>query len=218
LNVTPAPTQRILPKRLGAPLCAVIHQTGEPSLARCLAWYTHPAGDCPNVLIDTSGKAYRIVPDDTIAYHCGIKITEMQMYLRGWSEWSRWTWHNDRPRLFGDPYPGYASWRDTWRAQGLESPLDLLTGDRPNRRSLGVELLTPSRPLRDGFTDEQYRTLADLLVEWAGTWKLRLARGPVLFHSDVSPMRRCNVNGPWDPGQAFNLLRVWDLLGLGKHN
>jgi N-acetyl-anhydromuramyl-L-alanine amidase AmpD len=110
---------------------------------------------------------------------------------------------------------GYRFWRDTWRAAGLQSPLELVTGDHPNGVSVGIELQEPDSPLPDSFTDAQYTALAQLLLDVGQRQGVPLDRRHVLAHQDVSPMRRSTAAGGWDPGMAFKWNRLWDLVRAG---
>lgn len=206
------PTRRILPARAAKPKAFVVHTTGETDLDKILRFYTDEDGFQPHMLIEVSGVRRRIVPADHIAYHCKIDPAEARLYQRGYSEWCEWVWKNDQPVHMGTEFTGYRAWRDTWRTQGLSSPLDLITGAHPNAVSFGIELQAPSTPGPDIFTDDQYRSLAEALGDEGERYGIPLDRKHVLGHYDCSPMRRSTAKGGWDPGDAFKWNRIWDLV------
>jgi N-acetyl-anhydromuramyl-L-alanine amidase AmpD len=214
VQIIGALTARTLPSRDPSTICAVIvHTTGDTDAAKIMAFYRAPDGLCPHYMIAYDGAIYRIAWEDQIAWHCKIDPAEARLYQLGYSEWSTWAWQNDRPVNTGSEYPGYRQWRDTWRAAGLQSPLELITGSHPNSSSVGVELQQPVNPTADIFTDAQYSALAALLVDVGSRTRISLTREHVLGHSDCSPMRRCNTRGSWDPGRDFSYNRLWDEIG-----
>ena len=212
MDILDFPTRRELPQRVGAPVAILLHTTGTQDLDAVLRWYTAPDGLQPHYLIETIGTVRRIASEDLVAYHCAIRPAEARLYQRGYQEWSQWVWRGDAPAHRGEEQPNYREWRDTWRAKGLQSPLDLCTRDHPNTRSVGIELQQPTHPAEDIFTDAQYTALAELLKDVGGRNSIPLTRDHVLGHYDCSPMRRSTAIGSWDPGRAFGWNRLWDLV------
>jgi len=211
VQIIGALTQRQLPKRTQPIQAAIVHTTGDTDLAKAMRFYGAPDGLQPHYVIDVAGVIYRIAWDHQVAWHCKIDPAEARLYQLGYGEWSTWTWRDDRPVHLGNEFPGYRFWRAQW--VGLQSPLELVTADHPNSVSLGIELQQPARPTADIFTDAQYEALAQLLVDIHEREGVVLDRWHLLGHQDCSPMRRSNAAGGWDPGQAFNWNRAWDLLG-----
>lgn len=207
-------TARALPERT-RPIVAIIgHTTGDQDLDKILHWYDSPDGLQPHYVIGVDGTIYRIAWEDHVAWHAKIDPLEARLYQRGYQEWSRWNWPlgGAAPQHLGaDEYPGYRFWRTKWReGRGYQSPLDLITGDHPNSVSVGVELQATNKP--GVFTDAQYDRFAALCVDIATRNQLQLDATTLLGHSDVSPMRRSNAAGGWDPGELFDWNHVWDLI------
>jgi N-acetyl-anhydromuramyl-L-alanine amidase AmpD len=212
LQIVGSLTTRELPERQHSIDALLFHTTGDTDLARIMSFYHAPDGLQPHFMIDYDGTVRRIVWEHQVAYHCKIDPAEARLYQRGYAEWSCWKWLNERPVHNGDEFSGYRFWRDEWRAAGMESPLELVTGAHPNSSSIGIELRQPEKPGPDIFTPEQYQAAAELAADLHGRLGVQLDRKHVLGHQDCSPMRRCSAAGGWDPGYAFKWNRLWDLL------
>jgi N-acetyl-anhydromuramyl-L-alanine amidase AmpD len=205
------PTRRVLPWRTGPVRAVIIHATGETDLDRCLAWYTNPNGYQPHYFITATGTIRRIADEKRIAYHAAIEKLEGQMYREGWSRWSRHAWRGGVPVDVGVEFSGYSAWREQWRngAGALDSPLDLVTGEKPNAVSLGIEVQSLDKPTAELFAPEQYIALLELLDDVCARHKIpRHDRRHILAHYDVSPMRRSTVRGSFDPDARFDWRRV----------
>lgn len=212
MNVIDTPTRRTLPERLRPPTCVIVHASGEVDLDRCLAWYTNPSGLQPHYLVSTTGAVRRIVDEKRVAYHAALSPGEATIYAKGWETWSHHVWHEGRAVDLGVEQPRYRLWRDTWRRTiAVQSPLDLVPGDRPNLSSVGIEVLSPEERLSEVFDPAQYQALAELVSDVCKRWKIPLDREHVLGHYDVSPLRRSNAGGSYDPGERFSWTRLWDL-------
>jgi len=198
------PTKRALIRRKHPIAAVIVHTTGETDLEKCLRFYTAPDGLGPHYAIGLDGTVYRTANEGLVAYHAKIDDEEAKLYRLGWDSWKRWFWKNDRPEQANEEYPGYASWRDTWLIKGKKSPLDLVTGEQPNARSVGIELLQPKVPEPKIFTEDQYLALVELTLDIAERQGLILSRETCLGHYDVSPMRRSTRKGGWDPGEKFD--------------
>ena len=72
-----------------------------------------------------------------------------------------------------------------------------------NNRWLGVELTEPF--ITDPYSEEQYRSLADLLLEWSAKYGFPLDRDHLVAHSEVNPQKS-------DPGPLFDWDRLMALL------
>lgn len=216
MHFVDSPTRRKLPARPGAIACAIIHSTGNPDVEACLRYYRSDDGLQPHWMIGPDGAKYRIVDEGLVAYHAALKPEESELYRRGWSTWSTRTWDapKDRSRDTGAEFPGYRGWRETWLAEA-QSPLELVSGAKPNAVSIGIELVPPQKPTAAVFTPVQYEALAELLADRAPVHGFALDRQHVLGHQDVSPLRRCGRDGGWDPGRGFDWGRLWDLLRVG---
>ena len=191
-----------------------MHGSGEQDLTKILAFYTSVSGLCPHYVVDYAGKIYRIADEGSVAWHCKIDDAEARLYRMGYGEWSQWIWNDGNPKHLGQEFPGYRNWRDTWFMRGLQSPLDLITQDKPNYRSIGIELQSPTDDMKVAgiYTIAQYGALAELIKGISVRQRIPIGRERVLTHSDCSPMRRCTNRGPYDPGLAFDFNRLWDLL------
>lgn len=209
IQIIGALTKRPLPTRTLAIGSVIVHTTGDQDLDKILRWYESVDGLQPHYVIDTTGVIRRIVFENFIAYHAKIDPAEARLYQQGYGEWSTWIWKDERPLHIGGEFSGYRTWRDQWRNR-FQSPLDLITGSHPNGSSIGVELQATDRP--GAFTDAQYAALAGLLEDIHERVGVPLDRDHVLGHSDVSPMRRSNSAGGWDPGVSFDWNHLWDLL------
>lgn len=212
LNIIDFPTKRVLPPRTKSINSVVIHTTGETDLDKILAWYTNTNGLQPHYLIETTGTIRRIVDEARIAWHTKIEPLEASAYSKGWDYWSRCTWieKSKAVQISPNPYAGYTSWSNTWRARKIEHPLQLVTGSSPNSVSLGIELQQPDKNSITPtiFTPEQYDSLDELLGDICVRHDVPRKRNPILGHYDCSPMRRCTIRGGWDPGDAFDWARV----------
>jgi N-acetyl-anhydromuramyl-L-alanine amidase AmpD len=212
VQIIGALTARKLPKRTSPITSFVVHTTGDTDIDKIMRWYRSEEGLQPHHLISLDGTIYRLVVDDQVAWHAKIEPLEARLYQRGYEEWSRWHWPlgAGAPQHLGKEFAGYRMWRDTWPR--LQSPLELVTGQSPNRVSIGCELQQPEHPGPGIFTPEQYRSLAALLVDVHDRHSVPLDRQHVLGHSDCSPMRRSKPEGGWDPGVAFDWERLWQLV------
>lgn len=212
MNILDFPTRRQLPLRKRAAVAFVVHNTGETDLDKILKFYSAEDGYQPHFFVETTGTIRRIVAEDHVAWHAKIDEAEARLYMLGYGTWSQWSWNNEQPFHLGYEFPGYFEWRTSWRSQGVQSPIGLVTGQYPNATSIGIELQKPILVTPDIFTDAQYEALAWLLVEEGHRLQIPIDRQHVLGHYDVSPMRRCNSTGNWDPGFAFRWNRLWDLV------
>jgi N-acetyl-anhydromuramyl-L-alanine amidase AmpD len=212
LNIIETPTRRSLPERLRPPTCIVVHSTGQTDLDRILAYYTSASGLQPHYLVTATGSIRRHVDEMRVAYHAGLDPGEVQLYRAGWETWSRHVWKDKRAHDLGVEQPRYRSWRDQWRRTvAVQSPLDLVSGDRPNLSSVGIEVQSLEQPTKEVFEPAQYEALAALVTDVCQRWKIPLDREHVLGHYDVSPLRRSGVSGSYDPGERFSWARLWDL-------
>jgi N-acetyl-anhydromuramyl-L-alanine amidase AmpD len=212
VQIIGALTRRALPERTHPISAIVVHTTGNTDLDAVLRFYQSADGLQPHYVIALDGTIRRIAWEHQVAYHCKIDPAEARLYRLGYVEWSRWRWQDDRPIQLGDEFSGYRWWRDEWRAAGLESPLELVTGEHPNSVSIGIELQQPTKPGPDIFTDAQYQALGELATDIHARVGVSLDRQHVLGHQDCSPMRRCVPAGGCDPGRAFRWSRLWELL------
>lgn len=212
VQIIGALTARKLPPRSGPPRAIVVHTTGDTDLDKILRWYRSAEGLQPHYVIAVDGTIYRIAGEDLIAWHAKIDAAEARLYQRGYTEWSCWTWplSASAPVHVGHEFSGYRTWRDSW--PGLQSPLELVTGEHPNSVSVGIELQQPVKPGPGIFAGAQYEALAALLVDVGDRNRIPLDRQHVLGHSDCSPMRRSTAAGGWDPGVGFDYNRLWDLV------
>lgn len=204
------PTKRKLPTRSSPIRAVVLHTTGETDLDKILDFYTSPTGFQPHYLIETHGTVRRTAAETLVAYHAAHHAAERAAYERGFSYWSNIDWDEKKnaPVNYGKFFPGYTVWNTRWRSQGLESPLDLITGGSPNSVSIGIELQQPDYPTPTIFTEEQYQALDELLADVTARHRIPRDRKHILGHYDVGPMRRTTAKTPggWDPGGKFN----WD--------
>lgn len=217
MDIIDYPTKRVLPQRTAGVKAIILHTTGETDLDKILKFYNADWGYQPHYFIEVTGAVRRCVAENLIAYHCAIKPLEQTAYKRGWAYWSMQEWKDDNTaQPYGRFFPGYTGWNNKWRSRGLESPLDLVTGNMPNSVSLGIEMQQPTDALLtpDIFTDEQYASLNELLQDRMSFYRIPVDDGHLLGHYDVSPMRRTNAKTPngWDPGGKFNWDRVFTAL------
>lgn len=202
------------PQRITPPLAIILHQTGDTDLDKIIKYYTtNDQHVAPHFMIETTGSIRRFVPEDRIAYHAKIDHAEAQLYRLGFNTWAQWVWDEKKgePVHVNElPQPNYNMWRDRWLSRGFQSPLELVTQDRPNAISLGIEIQNPGAKLPEFFYPEQYAAASALVAELCGRWRIPCDRDHILVHSDTSPMRRCSKAGPWDPPASFSFNRLWD--------
>ena len=217
------------PKRKGKVRAVVVHTTGAglASMAEehkrgrgrgcttaldCgLEWYARPGdGGYPHYLIAYDGTIYCTCTEDRVAGHAGWtkQIGGKAAFSPG--RWSAPAW-----------------WARVWSP--AKSPLDLIppgAGD-PNSQSIGIEVLGPAR-FEDGFTDEQYRALARLVVDLDRRHGIGITRAPsvkLLGHEDLNPLTvkggRADAQGGRDPGAhrakpVFSWPKLWALIEQGR--
>ena len=174
--------------RTAPPVAVVLHSTGDTDLAAVLRYYRR-GGVGPHYLIDADGALYQFVAESQVAWHAGIRAEQAGRYRRGPHAWER---------------ADYPLWSHRW--PGLGSPLELVTGDSPNQRSVGIECLALHHPTTAIFSDAQYDSMSALVAQVCKRWSIPLDREHVLTHSDVNPLAR----GDRDPGSALD----WSRLGL----
>jgi N-acetyl-anhydromuramyl-L-alanine amidase AmpD len=206
-----SPTHHNLPWRMGPVRAIVIHASGETDLDKCLDWYTDAKGSntkaiAPHYLVTATGTIRRIVDEKRVAYHAGLDPAEVALYRKGWATWSRFEWRGRGPVDAGGEFAGYATWRRTWPR--LDSPLELITGAKPNATSIGIEVQSLSKPTAEVFAPEQYIALIELLDGLCARHKVARDRAHILGHYDVSPLRRSRSTGSFDPGEHFDWRRV----------
>lgn len=212
LAIVQAPTARPLRTRTEKIRAFVIHGTGQTDLKKILRFYQAEDGLCPHYFIASNGTIYQHANEDLIAPHAATGKEEAALYRMGWQNWSRFAWNDGQPKHLGGEFSGYRWWRETWFERGYQSPLDLVTAGKTNATTVGIELQSPSKPLPIGYTEPQYRSLADLLANRGKALGIVPNRETVLSHSDTNPLRRCRADGPFDPGYRFSFLHLWDLI------
>lgn len=216
LTVLKTPTANVTPHRsLAAVHAIVVHTTGQTDLDKILEYYSGSDDKVnPHCLIETTGLVRRFADEEAIAYHCKLYPEERAAYGHGYSHWSRCLWDDEKKAVIvtGDEQPNYAQWKASWPT--LRSPLEHPTGSYPNQVSVGVELLQPlpTQVTPDIFLDAQYEALALLIHDICQRLEVPVERRNILGHYDVSPLRRSDKNGGWDPGAKFNWKRLFALL------
>ena len=201
--------------RTGALGAIVVHTTGGGPAARSVkGGYSKPAVEYAlnhyltgkegyaHYVIDFNGTIYATASENRQAAHTTWGGAGGRAYFKTWRA------------------PGW--WTSVWNPLGVRSPIDLLTAGAtyPNQRTIGVELvMLPGY----GYTDEQYRSLARLIVDVSQRQGLAISAAPsrtLLGHEDFCPYPyqglggRENAGGGWDPGAHrdkpyFDWRRVW---------
>lgn len=199
----------------------ILHTTGDKDEAKILNYYaTSSEGICPHYFVNYTGDVYQFCDLDRVAYHAGYGKADLgdgqaELYAAGLDVWTRRI--NRAPWKLDEPSPIYDWWKTRW--PGLASPLDLPFGDKPNRRSVGIELQEPTDEMSDvtpdHFTDAQYARAAELVLSSRASLRMSapLDARHVVGHSDVTPISRSNKRGGWDPGPRFNWARFLSLCG-----
>lgn len=195
------------PARSAPPNCFVIHTTGDTDGEAVHRYYSR-GGISPHAMIDLDGVIFEYVPTDRIAYHCGYKSDSVPALRYKDGTWRRYVrGKGDVYTKQDQDYSGYETWDARW-GFSARSPQDLITGARPNARSIGIECLASHHIPPECFTDAQYESLAAYLRTQAARYGIPLNRQHVLGHYDVNPLARCNRNGDTDPGGNFNWQRL----------
>jgi N-acetyl-anhydromuramyl-L-alanine amidase AmpD len=215
-----SPSQRDLPYRNGNPLAFVIHTTGDTEWSKIIRFYTSADGLGPHYAIEVNGTVHQIVDEDVVAFHTAIFAADKTHFQQGYQHWSRvrvgkQTVNGQEQTVYTETdqeLSNYRTWRDTWHTQGLESPLDLVTGAAPNNVSVGIELeqTEGTEKTPDIFTDAQYEALIRLVADIAARQGIQVDRDHLLGHYDCDPYSRSNSSGGWDPGERFNWTRLID--------
>lgn len=199
----------------------ILHSTGDKDEGKIVDYYVNSSkGVCPHGMINYAGLIREFCPIERVAYHTGYGEADdpddqqQALYRQGLDVWTRRI--NKAPWKLKDPYSGYEDWKRRW--PGLASPLDLVFGDRPNRRSIGIELQEPTddmaRRTPDHFTDAQYESLAWLIRRYHGAIgaPFPLDAAHVVDHYSCTPISRAKKSGGWDIGQRFNWARLFKSL------
>lgn len=220
-EITTVATRVAHPRRqLDSIVGYILHATGEKNEQKIVDYYVDSSdGVCPHAMINYKGLIREFCPTDRTAYHTGYGKADdpadqqQNLYRQGWEVWSRRI--RRAPWKLPESYKGYAEWRGRWPA--LDSPLDLVFGDKPNGRSIGIELQTPTDAMAkrcpDHYTDAQYSACAWLIKRYHARIgePFPLDAAHVVGHSDVTPISRCKDGGGYDPG-PLNWRRLFALL------
>lgn len=183
--------------------CFILHNTGSVNADKVDKYYIENSeGVCPHFLILRSGRINQYVDLDKTAYHVGFSDTQKKLYSRGKDVWPLF-WNNT---TLPCPYVGYDQWFARWPQ--LQSPLELPSSDRPNSRSIGIELLSEG----GDCTDEQYEALQELILKTSEDIQLDINSNNVYGHYDANPIARVNKYGSTDPGKGFDWDRVYKSL------
>lgn len=201
--------------RTGALGAIVVHTTGggpaarsiksgykKPAVEYALDYYLTGGGGFAHYVIDLNGTIYATASENRQAWHT--------------------TWSGVKGRAYFKTWKAPTWWTSVWNPLGARSPVDLLSAGStyPNQRTIGVELIMlPGY----AYTDDQYRSLARLIVDVARRNALAITSAPsksLLGHEDFCPYPykglggRENAGGGWDPGAHrdkpyFDWSRVW---------
>jgi len=183
--------------------CIIIHSTGSTNLDKVDKYYTdNEHGVCPHFLILRSGRINQYIDLDHTAYHVGFSDAQKKLYQQGKAKWTLF-WNDT---TLPCPYIGYDEWFARW--SNYQSPLELPSGDRPNSRSIGIEMLSEG----GNCTDEQYLALQELLLKTAEDIQLEISPNNVYGHYDANPIARVNKHGGTDPGKLFDWNRLYQSL------
>lgn len=204
MDIVRVKTHQTRPKRSHNPICLILHSTGSLHEGKIRDYYQdNSSGVCPHFLVLRDGRVQQFEELDRIAYHTGMSDDEERWYRAGRSVWT----HRDKDgKALKEPYPGYKEWLDRWPK--LASPLELPSGAAPNRNSVGIELVAE----RGQCTDEQYETLAQLILTVAEDLRMELGEDRILTHGWANPIARCDKYGLTDPGRRFDMGRLLGLL------
>jgi len=181
------------------------------------AWDWYESSGAPffgHYLVAPNGDVVQLADEGHAALHTAALS---RRYERpDWAEWARPLHASRLPaselvagwaRHGRDPSVVFDWWWARW--PGLDSPLDLLGGDRyVNRRSVGVDLL----PAPDGTcTPERITAALELCADICARRSIDATPARVVCHEDLDPLRRgtrVNARGViigtgWDPGRRF---------------
>jgi len=216
-------------KRRGKVRAVVVHTTGSGLAAKAeknrrgrgrgcttaldcgLETYARPGdGGFPHYLIAYDGTIYCTCPEDHVAWHAG---------------WTKAT--GGKAAFSPDRWSAPGWWARVWSP--AKSPLELVppSASGPNSHSVGIELLGAPRP-DAGYTEEQYRALARLVIDLDRRHGIGIARAPsvkLLGHEDLNPLTgeggRADSQGGWDPGAhrpkaRFSWPKLWALVEQGR--
>lgn len=201
--------KRTLKKRILPVKAVVVHNTGEQDEDQIVKFYDLGKA-MPHYFITYLGAVYQFVDEGQIAYHCGMRTEEIDLYQR--NVWRAFTWPLGvfLPYLAPQKHTAYAEWDQRW--PGLASPMDVLGTQRTNGITVGIELQNPTSKIRtqDQYTDPQYHAASELIACIAARHGLMVCQSCVVGHYDLSPLRRATVKrGNWDPGPIN-----WKRLGV----
>ena len=176
-------------------------KTGKAPIAVALDYYFGPEGLGPHYVVGYDGTIYAVCDEGQVAWHAGWQP------IGGKARWASWT--------------APAWWSAVWRPWNAATPADLLPpGARdPNQVYIGVELLADQTGW--GFTEEQYDSLARLVLDVAWRHGITIPAAPsprLLGHEDTNPIgRETKGVGGWDPGAhrtdpKFSWARLWSRM------
>lgn len=129
-------------------------------------------------LIDHTGKIWQFISLNEVAWHTGSskrKLLKTQEPFGWWKE--RWPKLKNPTKL------------EPWKTS-------------PNLSSVGIDLLAHGNgQITDGYTEEQYQSLAYLIRDLCERLSIPVERKYILGHEDVDPIARGSAKGGWDPGK-----------------
>ncbi len=148
-------------------------------------------------LIDHTGETWQFLDVKDIAWHSGSK---------------------QRKKLkSNEPFKW---WSDRWKGV-VNKPTDLPSWiHSPNVNSIGIDLLAHGNgEITEGYTDEQYKSLARLIFCLCEDYSIPYEREYILGHEDIDPISRGSERGGWDPGR-FDWDKLFDLIQqeISGHN
>jgi N-acetyl-anhydromuramyl-L-alanine amidase AmpD len=201
--------------RTGALGAIVVHTTGGGPASRSIkSGYSKPAVEyaLDHYLTGKEGYAHYVIDFNGTIYATASENRQA----------AHTTWRGAGGRAYFKTWKAPDWWTRVWTPLGARSPIDLLSAGAkyPNQRTVGVELvMLPGY----GYTDEQYRSLARLIVDVSRRQGLAISAAPsisLLGHEDFCPYPykglggRENAGGGWDPGAHrdkpyFDWRRVW---------
>jgi hypothetical protein len=149
-------------------------------------------------LIDHTGKVWQFIDLERIAWHTG----------------------SSKRKLLSREKP-HKWWTKRWNH--IQKPTELPPWETsPNKSTIGIDLLAHGNgQITSGYTDEQYKSLGELIGKICDKYSIPVEREYILGHEDVDPISRGNTKRGWDPGsfdydKLISLARGEDKEGAPK--